>query len=1122
MSDTFDTARLRQTVLAAWAASPARFREDANAEEDFALGGYRDRLVVELAQNAADAAARAGISGRLRLTLRDGVLYAANTGAPLDAGGVEGLCTLRVSAKRDETGVVGRFGVGFAAVVSVCDEPLILSRATGGVRWSRAETTELVAAEAALAAELKVRDGHVPLLRLPFPVAAADAPEVPEGFDTVVVLPMRDEAAEIAVRRMLEETSPALPLAMPALGAIEIEVGGQVRTVSAEGWRVVESSGRFTPEQVAELFADRPTEERARPYWLVRWAVPVEGGPGKDGGPRENRGPGEPCPLPKDVLPVVHAPTPSDEPLDLPALLITTFPMATDRRHVAPGPLTDFLVERVAEAYLDLLAALPRTPRLLDLVPGLMGRSELDAAIRRAILRRLPEVPLLPALSPPADAEEAGSGWSAGRGPGDGGPARDLAGGGTDGTGASAPWIVSGRQASVVAGPAEFLAKIAEMVPGLLPAGWPYRSPALTTLGVRRVEIADVVDMLSGEAVEGKDPAWWRSLYEVLPADDLEAIGAIPVPLADGRLVRGPRGTLLLSVPEPGDEDVSDEERAAAARLLAGDADGASGGDGTVDEAADGSADESADGSADEAADGARKAGRRARLDAAVLAPLGLRIVHADAAHPLLLRLGAAEATPRTVLEDPLTHAAVSASIDSADPEPVAQAVLTLVEAAGLTAGEAPWLAELALRGADGEVYAAGELLLRDGAMARIVDSDVPFGVAAPDLVERYGSRVLEAAGVLDGFATVSDADVVLDREECDHDLDLEDEWVDAVLDLLPDYDVPPVVREFVAVRDLEYVADWPAALALLSRPPLRAALQPARIVVDGETIEVPSYTSWWLSTHPVLDGRVPTSLRLTDADPLLFGLYGDAPPAIDRAALSLIGVRTTLPDLLASHGGPDELLGLLADPAREVDRAQLRAIWTAIAALPPERVTPPQTIRAVLNGEIVVADAEDGTVIGPDGSSAPGDEASVAPGAPVVVEAPDLLALVASRPLVLAPFDLAEALSEVLDLPLVGELVSGEVTSSGVERPVPPQVRSLLPAAPPTYVEHERLLVDGHPVSWRFHEGVIHASGIEGLARGLAWASGQWSDRLAVAALLHNPSAVPLLLAEADLDGSA
>lgn len=1031
MTDIFGTDRLRSAVLAAWTASPARFREDANAEEDFALGGYRDRLIVELAQNAADAALRAGVPGRLRLSLREGVLSAANTGAPVDAAGIEGLSTLRVSGKRDESGMAGRFGVGFAAVVSVTDEPVIGSLGSGVVRWSRDQTIALVAAEPALARELTDRDRHVPLLRLPFPAGPV---EVPGGFDTLVRLPLRDRAAEDAVRRMLAETGPALLLGLPALESIEIDVDGEVRTVLPDGWKVVSASGRFAPEQVAELFADRPTEERARPHWLVRWAVPVggsadgtsDGAPGGPGGPQE----GEPRPLPARVPPVVHAPTPSDEPLDLPALLIASFPMATDRRHVAMGPLTDFLVERAAEAYLELLGGLPRTPKLLDLVPGLMGKGELDAHIRRAILRRLPAAPLLPALSPPADAEGL---------PADAG---DPPAGG-------AGLVVAGRQASVVAAPAELLERIAGMVPGLLPAGWPSRHPAVNALGVKRVELADVVDMLSGDAVKDRDPAWWRSLYEVLPADDPEALGALPVPLADGRLVRGPRGTLLLS-----------------------------------------------DGSA---------------LDPAVLAPLGLRVVHPDAAHRLLLRLGAGEATPRTVLEDPLTRAAVAQSLDSPEAEPVAQAVLALVEAAGLAAGEAPWLSELALRGADGELYPAGELLLADGSLAGLLDQETHFGTAAPELVERYGPRVLAATGVLDGFAVVNDADVMIDPDECDHDLDREDEWLEAVLDLLPEMDVPPVAREFSAIRDLEYVADWPSALALLSRPPLRSVLHPLRVLVAGEVVEVPSYTAWWLSTHPVLGGRRPTELRLPAGDPLLFGLYGDAPSGIDEAALAMIGVRSTLPDLLASHGGPDELLELLADPSIEVDRAQLRALWVALAAVAPARVAPPRAVRAVLDGQIVVADAEDGHLLSGGAEGEPGE--------PVVVEAPDLLPLVAGRPLILAPFDLAEALSELLDLPLAGEEAAGEVTSTGTVREVLPAVRSLLPGAPATYVEHDKLLVDGVPAAWRFFEGTVHAEGVEGLARGLAWASGQWGDRLAAAALLRDPAAVPLLLAESDLD---
>src|SRR5262249_20355251 len=157
--------------------------------------------------------------------------------------------------------------------------------------------------------------------------------------------------------------------------------------------------------------------------------------------------------------------------------------------------------------------------------------------------------------------------------------------------------VVSGREASVVASATtELLEIVADFVPGLLPAGWPARHPAMTALGVRRVGLAGVVGLLSGEAAGARGPAWWRGLYAVLPGDDPESLGALPVPLSDGRLVRGPRGTLILS-----------------------------------------------DGGAE--------------LD---LTPLGLRIVHPEAAHPALLRLGAAEATPRTVLEDPLTKAAVA------------------------------------------------------------------------------------------------------------------------------------------------------------------------------------------------------------------------------------------------------------------------------------------------------------------------------------------------------------------------------------------------------------------------------------------------------------------------------
>src|SRR5688500_4651748 len=205
-SDPFDTAGMRRRVLAAWTDSPARFREDANAEEDLVRGGYRDRLLVELAQNAADAALRAGVPGRLRLELAGdgaggGVLRAANTGAPLDADGVQGLATLRASAKRDEGASVGRFGVGFAAVLAVSDEPAVVS-AAGGVQFIAHRTRAEVDALPALAGALERRGGAVPVLRLPWPAAGP----VPAGFATEVVLPLR-EGVRPSVEAALAELS---------------------------------------------------------------------------------------------------------------------------------------------------------------------------------------------------------------------------------------------------------------------------------------------------------------------------------------------------------------------------------------------------------------------------------------------------------------------------------------------------------------------------------------------------------------------------------------------------------------------------------------------------------------------------------------------------------------------------------------------------------------------------------------------------------------------------------------------------------------------------------------------------------------------------------------------------
>ncbi len=1203
-ADPFGTAGLRRGVLDAWAASPARFREDANAEEDLALGGHRDRLVVELAQNAADAAARAGVSGRLRLTLRpatDGepaVLAAANTGAPLDAAGVESLSTLRASAKRDEPeGAVGRFGVGFAAVLAVSDEPAVVGR-TGGVRWSLAEARELTRRTAetspGLADELRRRDGHVPLLRLPLPAEGT----APDGYDTVVVLPLRDGAALDVAERLLAGIDDALLLTLPGLTEVVVETaegsrtlrrrqegpytvvedsgrsdtagtggtsgadgiggtsgiggtgstGGTSGTGGATRWRVESVGGRLDPE----LLADRPVEERLRPVWSVTWAVPVDG---------------EGAPVRPATAPVVHAPTPTDEPLGMPALLIGSFPLEPTRRHTAPGPLTDFLLERAAEAYATLLRDWhPVSVGTIGLVPGQLGRGELDGELRRRVLERLPRVPFLPSAAAPTTAAgtEGVEGWlgspdALGPDAAQGGPAAGepsvaaapptaapadwdddvLARGGFEGE----PYALRPRDAEIVEGAgAETVQVLAELFPTLLPAGLERRSE-LRVLGVARVPLGELIDRLAG--VE-RAPAWWRRLYDSLGGIDPDRLSGLPVPLADGRTTIGPRQVLL---PLPGEADGDlDSTRTADTAVTAGTA-GIIGTAGIAD-AADAAEAVETFGTPETAetadpGDSGETAAIAGTGAAAIsdthrtLARLGLKVAHPDAAHPLLEKLGATPATPRAVLTTPQVRAAVAHSLEAEDEydpfaeegeapgaaldaDTLADTVLGLVQQARLAPGDEPWLAALALPDEDGELAPAGELVFPGSAFEQVM-REGELAACDAELAERWGEQPLAAVGVLAGFTLVRATDVVLDPDELEPRegdfaepddvgvLDAVDVWCEDVLDRLPQTPVPPVATEIVAVRDLDLVDDdaWPRALAMLAQPPLRDALTaPVRVLLpDGTTETVRSYTAWWLRGHPVLDGRRPAGLRAAGGDPLLAGLYEsvDAAGFEDEQVLRALGVRTSVAALLDEPGGAAELLARLADPDREVTAAQLHAIYGQLAELDPEQVTLPDEVRAVVSGEPVVVDV----------------------GEALVADAPDLMPLAEADGRALLPVRPTRAaeLAELFQVRRLSEVYPARVTSQGDPHEVPEAVRELLPGAPLSYIEHEELLVETEPeaegegeegeggaqgggeaeLDWRYVDGTLHASTVEGVAAGLAWAAGHWSRRFEVAALLED-----------------
>lgn len=870
-------------MLAAWRDSPTRLREDAATENDLVRAGYRDRLLTELAQNAADAAGKAGVAGAVVVWLDGRDLHVGNTGAPLDVSGVHALTALRASGKSDG-GTVGRFGVGFTAVLAVSDD-IELRSASGSLRFSRAETRDALHRDEIRSPAVDAGEFVPPVLRLAWPTEARPA----DGLDTEVVLRLRADVDADALLAAMHAEAVDLLLELPALRRIRIGTAEFV------------SSAEDMGDGMHEVYVDGPGSEQ-RTWWQyrtrrARWLLPVRDG--------------RPVAAAPDVL---RAPTRSDEELSLPALLIADIPMQPDRRRLLPGARLDEL----ADGYADFARALaPRDRLVLVPTPG-FARSEADGLLREALLRELRTRPWLPVMERfregPAEADPLVDlePWSH--------PEPDaLASPGT----ADEPNIAIPTRAYVFAGlTAELAELLVEVVgPMVIPdLSGRAHTEAMGVLDVHRLGLARLAELSVGLE---RPPRWWRSFYAALEpfvVDPLaaEELGALAVPLADGRLVTGPRTVVL------------DDQ-----------------------------------------------------LEVAI--PLHwTRLAHPEAAHPLLARLGARSATAEDLLTDPGLRADLEDH--PGDPD-TADAILRLAAHADRETLPS-WLGLLELPDTEGDSRPADELLLPGAPLRELLVPDAPFGTADPELVERYGADALRAVGVGWDFGVLAESDPT----GPDHDLDDEEHWWST----LPED--PP---ELVAVRDLDLIDDaaWPEALRQLA-----AAPRTRRLLADAD-----GYTAWWLRRYARVDGTPLGLLRHpadTDFDGLLpaFTVAGVDPDAC-RAVLADPG---TITDELAAA-----LLEALADPSRTpspdvVSRTHARlAAAVAAGLLDLADLQPPDRVRA-LTGAVI--DPEDAFVLDQPwfGLAVPPDR------------------LVAGDP------ETASSLAALLDLPLVSEVVTAEVASTG------------------------------------------------------------------------------------------
>lgn len=881
--------------------------------------GYRDRLLTELAQNAADAAAKAGVAGRLVVRLDGETLHVANTGAPLDLSGVHALTALRASGKSDGTDV-GRFGVGFTAVLSVSDE-IELRSATGSLVFSRELTWDALRQQnirIPSSSADDTADGFAPpVLRMVWPSGTAPV----DGFDTEVVLRLRPGVDAAALLAGMHAEAIDLLLELPALQRITIETAEFRSTTTDLG------------NDLQQIRIDGP-ENAHRTWWQyraphARWLLPVRNG--------------RPTAAAPDVL---RAPTRSDEELSLPALLIADIAMQPDRRRLLPGAR----LRELATGYADFARALPPRDRLVLVPTPAFARSEADGVLREALIRELQTHAWLPivatgpvtadlgdqaaedadrdAPAPIADSVGGSATESAIEWPGATSPvpaaAESLGGPDFFGARADAPVDVAvPTRASAFPGLTEDLARLLDEVVGpLVIPELSGQAEALGVLDVHRLGLARLAELSSGLE---RAPHWWYSLYAALEpfvVDPLtaEELGALAVPLADGRLVTGPRTTVL-------DDQLE------------------------------------------------------------VVIPVHwARLVHPEAAHPLLARLGARSATAEDLLCEPDLRAELEDHPDDAD---TIDAVLRLAVLAEPTALPS-WLSLIELPDVNGELRPADELLLPDAPLRELLVEDSPFTAIDPAVVEGYGAQALRAIGVGWDFTVVVEADPT----GPDHDLDDEDRWWSTLSD------DPP---EFAAIRDLDLVDDaaWPEALWQLASAP-----RTRRLLTDRN-----GYTAWWLRTNARIEGT-PLGLMRHPSDTEFAGLLPTF--AVPGLADDATAMRAILADsAVITPGLAAALLNALADPSKTPSAEVVSRTHATLAA-------------ALAAGHLDLSDLEL-----PDRVRALSGDV-VDPAQALVLDQPWFGLAVPANRLVVGDIDTASALATLLDLPLVSESVTAEIPSAG------------------------------------------------------------------------------------------
>ena len=235
---------------------------------------YQGREILELLQNANDAAAEKNTKGKVKLILSQDGLLIANTGRPFTIGGVQSLRISDLSPKRNKKNLIGNKGLGFRAVLNWSRKPLILSGALS-LTYSAQKNADIFEALKSRDPFLKrrieeeqSRDDEIILPSLAFPafINNGHANQIYDlceelryqDYDTVIGMPFDNPASFVTAKLEISLLKPEILLFTDNIEEFSLTLPDQNEIV----WKMIDQEEHMKSIEVSSGDVENPPEPR--------------------------------------------------------------------------------------------------------------------------------------------------------------------------------------------------------------------------------------------------------------------------------------------------------------------------------------------------------------------------------------------------------------------------------------------------------------------------------------------------------------------------------------------------------------------------------------------------------------------------------------------------------------------------------------------------------------------------------------------------------------------------------------------------------------------------------------------------------------------------------------------